>query len=55
MLIGPGEGGDSTMLPHLLAALKIHRPRATPDALLGDKAYSFGVPGPCCAHAGSEP
>ena len=51
MLIGPGQSGDSPMLKHLLAALKIHRlgrdgrigpgrPRTTPDALLGDKAYS---------------
>lgn len=54
MLVGPGQGGDSPMLPHLLAALKIHRfsgtvgdhrpgpgrPRTTPTALLGDKAYS---------------
>ncbi len=45
MLLGPGQGGDSPMLPHLLAALKIHRPgagrpRTTPEALLGDKAYS---------------
>ncbi len=54
ILIGPGQGGDSPMLVHLLAALKIHRfgasgvlgakgpgrPRTTPDALLGDKAYS---------------
>jgi transposase len=48
MLIGPGQGGDSPMLTHLLAALKIHRragtgpgrPRTTPDALLGDKTYS---------------
>ena len=53
-LVGPGQGGDSPMLPHLLAALKIHhfngaagdprlgpgRPRTTPTALLGDKAYS---------------
>ena len=51
MLVGPGQAGDSPMLTHLLAALRIHRlgpdgqlgpgrPRTTPDALLGDKAYS---------------
>lgn len=51
MLIVTGQSGDSLMLKHLLAALKIHRlrpdgrigpgrPRTTPDALLGDKAYS---------------
>ena len=51
MLVGPGQSGDSPMLKHLLAALKVHRlgpdgqlgpgrPRTTPDALLGDKAYS---------------
>lgn len=51
MLVGPGQGGDSPMFPHLLAALKIHRAgpqgglgpgrlRTTPAALLGDKAYS---------------
>ena len=51
MLVGPGQGGDSPMLPHLLAGLRIARvgsdgrfgpgrPRTTPDALLGDKAYS---------------
>ncbi len=45
ILIGPGQGGDSPMLPALLASLRVPRlgagrPRTTPDALLGDRAYS---------------
>lgn len=45
VLLGPGQGSDSRMLPHLLAALRVHRPgpgrpRTTPDAVLADKAYS---------------
>ena len=45
VLIGPGQGGDSPMLPALLTGLRVARlgpgrPRTTPDALLGDKAYS---------------
>ncbi len=45
ILLGPGQGGDSPMLPALLASLRVPRigagrPRTTPDALLGDKAYS---------------
>ena len=45
VLIGPGEGGDSPMLPALLEQLRVARigpgrPRSTPAALLGDKAYS---------------
>lgn len=45
MLVGPGQGGDSPMLPPLLASVRVPRPgpgrpRRTPDALLGDKAYS---------------
>ena len=45
MLVGPGQAGDSPMLPPLLASLRVARigrgrPRTRPDALLGDKAYS---------------
>ena len=45
VLVGPGQGGDSPMLNPLLDQLKVPRhgpgrPRTTPDALLGDKAYS---------------
>ena len=45
ILAGPGQGGDSPMLPHLLDGLKIRRqgpgrPRTRPDALLADKAYT---------------
>lgn len=45
MLVGPGQGGDSPMFPHLLDALSIPRigpgrPRTRPDRALGDKAYS---------------
>ena len=45
ILVGPGQAGDSPMLPALLASLRVPRlgpgrPRTTPDALLGDKAYS---------------
>lgn len=45
LLLGPGQGSDSRVFPHLLAALRVHRPgpgrpRTTPDAVLGDKAYS---------------
>ena len=45
VLLGPGQGSDSRMFPHLLDALRVHRrgpgrPRTTPDAVLGDKAYS---------------
>jgi transposase len=41
----PGQAGDSTALPVLLAGLRVPRlgrgrPRTTPTALLGDKAYS---------------
>jgi transposase len=41
----PGQAGDSPTLPVLLDALRVPRqgpgrPRTTPDALLGDKAYS---------------
>jgi putative transposase len=45
VLVGPGQAGDSPMLPALLASLKVTRlgpgrPRTRPDALLADKAYS---------------
>ena len=45
ILVGPGQGGDSLMLPPLLASLAVPRlgsgrPRTTPSVLLGDKAYS---------------
>jgi transposase len=45
VLVGPGQAGDSPMLPALLAGLKVARlgrgrPRTRPDALLADKAYS---------------
>ncbi len=41
----PGQSNDSPALPRLLAELRVEtglpgRPRTTPDALLGDKAYS---------------
>ena len=44
ILIGPGQGGDSPMLGHLLDSLKVNRPgpggpRTRPDALLADKAH----------------
>ena len=42
---GPGQGGDSPMLPVLLDYLSVARPgpgrpRTRPEALLADKAYS---------------
>jgi hypothetical protein len=42
---GPGQAGDSPALNMLLAELRVAtgspgRPRTTPSALLGDKAYS---------------
>ena len=45
ILVGPGQANDSPMLPVLLEHLRVARvgpgrPRTTPDALLGDKAYS---------------
>jgi len=45
MLVAPGQGGDSPMFAHLLAALSVPRvgpgrPRTRPDRVLGDKAYS---------------
>lgn len=45
MIVGPGQGGDSPMFPHLLDALSVPRigpgrPRTRPVRALGDKAYS---------------
>jgi transposase len=45
IVVTPGQAGDSPALPKLLAELKVHRqgpgrPRTTPQALRGDKAYS---------------
>ena len=45
VLTGPGQANDSPMFPVLLAHLRVERrgpgrPRTTPDAVLGDKAYS---------------
>jgi putative transposase len=44
VLLGPGQGSDSRMFPHLLAAVRVARvgpgrPRTTPDLVMGDKAY----------------
>lgn len=43
--VTPGQAGDSPALPKLLDELRVPRmgpgrPRTTPDALRGDKAYS---------------
>jgi transposase len=45
MLLGPGQGGDSPMFAHVLAALSVPRrgrgrPRTRPDRVVADKAYS---------------
>jgi len=45
IVVTTGPAGDSPALPRLLAELRVPRPgpgrpRTTPDALLGDKAYS---------------
>ncbi len=45
VLVGPGQANDSPMFPVLLTHLKVERigrgrPRTTPDAVVGDKAYS---------------
>ncbi|MCO4272847.1 transposase [Pseudarthrobacter sp. HLT3-5] len=45
MLLGPGQGGDSPMFPHLLDSLSAPRlgpgwDRSRPDPALADKAYS---------------
>jgi putative transposase len=44
-VVTPGQAGDAPALPLLLAELKVYRqgpgrPRTTPQALRGDKAYS---------------
>lgn len=45
MLLGPGQGGDSPMFGHVLAAINVPRhgpgrPRSRPDRVAADKAYS---------------
>ena len=45
LILTPGQAGDSPALPRLLGELRVPRvgpgrPRTTPDALRGDKAYS---------------
>ncbi|UKJ63556.1 transposase [Cellulosimicrobium cellulans] len=45
VLVGPGQGGDAPMCLPLLDAIRVPRagagrPRTTPDAVLGDRAYS---------------
>ena len=45
IVVSPGQAGDSPVLPLLLAELRVARPgggrpRTTPIALRGDKAYS---------------
>lgn len=45
IVVSPGQAGDSPVLPLLLAELRVARPgpgrpRTTPTALRGDKAYS---------------
>jgi putative transposase len=45
VLVGPGQAGDSPMLPSLLASLRVGRigpgrARSTPTSLVADKAYS---------------
>jgi transposase len=45
MLLGPGQGNDAPMFPHLLAAIHVPRlgpgrPRTRPDRVVADKAYS---------------
>jgi transposase len=44
-IVSPGQAGDSPVLPALLGELRVNshgpgRPRTTPIALRGDKAYS---------------
>ena len=46
LVVTPGQAGDSPALPKLLAELRVPRlgpgrPRSTPAALRGDKAYSW--------------
>lgn len=43
--VGAGQGSDSKMFSHLLAAVRVPRegagrPRTTPEAVIADKAYS---------------
>jgi transposase len=45
VLIGPGQGGDSTAFGELMAGIRVPRcgpgrPRTRPEAVLADKAYS---------------
>jgi len=45
LIVTPGQAGDSPVLPKLLDGLRVQRlgpgrPRTTPAALRGDKAYS---------------
>jgi len=45
ILLGPGQGNDSPMFPHVLAAIHVPklgpgRPRTRPDRVVADKAYS---------------
>lgn len=45
MLLGPGQGNDSPMFPHVLSAISVARngpgrPRTRPDRVIADKAYS---------------
>ena len=44
MIVAPGQGHDGQMLPDLLDEIRVPRlgpgrPRATPDKVLGNKAY----------------
>lgn len=46
VLVGPGQGGDSPMYPHLMGHLRVRggwsaSPRTRPDRLRAGKAYSF--------------
>lgn len=45
LIVGPGQAGDSPVLPMLLDQLRVARqgpgrPRTRPEAVRGDKAYS---------------
>lgn len=44
-ILGPGQGSDSRMFPHVIEAISVPRigggrARNRPDAVMGDKAYS---------------
>lgn len=44
-IIGPGQGSDSRLFPHVIDAINVPRAgtgraRTRPDAVMGDKAYS---------------